>query len=115
MGRAPDRLREQSHALGHAVGIAEGSHGPFGRPTSSLDPIQHTTAPHRDTITHQPADSLPPGTVIDPVCGMTVSLNAINLHYAKTNPNSCNECDNEATSGAPAPWAQCSAAPPGGH
>lgn len=78
-GRDPNRLRDQPHALVHVVGIQEGSLGLYGRPMSSLDLIQHMTAPHRDTIAHLPTDALPPGTVIDPVCGMTVDLNTTDL------------------------------------
>lgn len=50
-----------------------------GRPMGSLDFIQHMTAPHRDDIAQLPTDDLPPGTVIDPVCGMSVDLNATDL------------------------------------
>jgi YHS domain-containing protein len=78
-GRDPDRLLEQPHALVHVVGIAEGSLGMYGRPMGSLDLIQHMTAPHRDAIARIPADDLPPGTVIDPVCGMTVDLASTDL------------------------------------
>ncbi|WP_427164660.1 hypothetical protein ACQF4J_04580 [Streptomyces sp. C1-1] len=78
-GRDPDRLRDQPHALIQVVGVQEGSLGLYGRPMGSLDLIQHMTAPHRDTIARLPTDDLPPGTVIDPVCGMTVDLNATDL------------------------------------
>ncbi|MEU6148106.1 hypothetical protein ABZ848_48210 [Streptomyces sp. NPDC047081] len=78
-GRDPDRLREQPHALVHVVGIAEGSLGMCGRSMGSLDLIQHMTAPHRDAIANTPTADLPPGTVIDPVCGMTVDLDATDL------------------------------------
>ncbi|MCX5052000.1 MULTISPECIES: hypothetical protein [unclassified Streptomyces] len=78
-GRDPDRLRDQPHALVHVVGIAEGSLGMCGRPMGSLDLIQHMTAPHRDDIANTPTDGLPPGTVLDPVCGMTVDLNTTDL------------------------------------
>ncbi|MFJ4790760.1 hypothetical protein [Streptomyces sp. NPDC088794] len=77
--REPDRLRDQPHALVHIVGIAEGSLGMCGRPMGSLDFSQHMTAPHRDTIAHLPTDDLPPRTVTDPVCGMTVDLNTTDL------------------------------------
>lgn len=78
-GRDPDRLRDQPHALVHVVGIAEGSLGLYGRPMGSLDLIRHMTAPHRDAVAHLATDGLPPGTVIDPVCGMTVDLAATDL------------------------------------
>jgi YHS domain-containing protein len=78
-GRDPDRIRDQPHALVHLVGIAEGSLGMRGRPMGSLDLIQHMTAPHRDDIARIPSEGLPPGTEIDPVCGMTVDLNTIGL------------------------------------
>lgn len=78
-GRDPDRLRDQPHALVHVVGIAEGSLGLYGRPMGSLDLIRHMTAPHRDAVAHLATDDLPPGTVIDPVCGMTVDLAATDL------------------------------------
>jgi YHS domain-containing protein len=78
-GRDPGRLRDQPHALVHVVGIAEGSLGMYGRPMGSLDLIRHMTAPHRDALAHLATDDLPPGTVIDPVCGMTVDLGATDL------------------------------------
>ncbi|MCI3276706.1 hypothetical protein [Streptomyces cylindrosporus] len=78
-GRDPDRLRDQPHALVHVVGVAEGSLGMCGRPMGSLDLVRHMTAPHRDTIAHLPTDGLPAGTVIDPVCGMTVDLTTTDL------------------------------------
>ncbi|MFE7173270.1 hypothetical protein [Streptomyces sp. NPDC057616] len=78
-GRDPDRLLEQPHALVHVVGIAEGSLGMCGRPMGSLDLIQHMTAPHRDAIARIPTVDLPPGTVVDPVCGMTVDLHSTDL------------------------------------
>ncbi|MFF7984055.1 hypothetical protein ACFZDK_33910 [Streptomyces sp. NPDC007901] len=78
-GRDPDRLRDQPHALIHVVGIPEGSLGMCGRTMGSLDLIQHMTAPHRGAIANSPTDELPPGTVIDPVCGMTVDLNSTDL------------------------------------
>ncbi|MDX3757982.1 hypothetical protein [Streptomyces sp. AK02-04a] len=81
-GRDPDRLRDQPHALVQVVGVQEGSLGLYGRPMGSLDLIQQMTAPHRDTIARLPTDDLPPGTVIDPVCGMTVDLNTTDLTLA---------------------------------
>ncbi|MFG2789772.1 hypothetical protein [Streptomyces sp. NPDC048419] len=78
-GRDPDRLRDQPHALIHVVGVAEGSLGMYGRPMGSLDLIRHMTAPHRDALAHLATDDLPPGTVIDPVCGMTVDLGTTDL------------------------------------
>ncbi|MFJ9543800.1 hypothetical protein ACIRPX_42230 [Streptomyces sp. NPDC101225] len=78
-GRDPDRLRDQPHALVQVVGIAEGSLGMCGRPMGSLDLIQHMTAPHRDAIARLSTADLPPGTVIDPVCGMTVDLGTTDL------------------------------------
>ena len=78
-GRDPGRLRDQPHALVQVVGIAEGSLGMYGRPMGSLDLIRHMTAPHRDALAHLATDDLPPGTVIDPVCGMTVDLGATDL------------------------------------
>ncbi|MET7481648.1 hypothetical protein [Streptomyces sp. NPDC005538] len=78
-GRNPDRLRDQPHTLIHVLGIAEGSLGMYGRPMGSLDLIQHMTAPHRDAIADIATGDLPPGTVIDPVCGMTVDLNSTDL------------------------------------
>ncbi|MCX4452316.1 YHS domain-containing protein [Streptomyces sp. NBC_01728] len=91
-GRDPDRLRAEPHALVHVVGIPEGSLGMCGRPVGSLDLIQHMTAPHRDDIAHLPTDDLPPGTVIDPVCGMTVDLNTtdLTLEYEDTVYGFCN-------------------------
>ncbi|MFI6658545.1 hypothetical protein ACIBL8_23785 [Streptomyces sp. NPDC050523] len=78
-GRDPGRLRDQPHALVQVVGIAEGSLGMYGRPMGSLDLIRHMTAPHRAAVAHLATDDLPPGTVIDPVCGMTVDLGATDL------------------------------------
>ncbi|MEU2864582.1 hypothetical protein ABZ672_40680 [Streptomyces mirabilis] len=91
-GRDPDRLRAEPHALVHVVGIPEGSLGMCGRPMGSLDLIQRMTAPHRADIAHLPTDDLAPGTVIDPVCGMTVDLNAtdLTLEYEDTVYGFCN-------------------------
>jgi YHS domain-containing protein len=77
--RNPGRLRDQPHAVVHVVGIPEGSLGLYGRPMGSLDLIRHMTAPHRAGIATTPTDDLPPGTVIDPVCGMTVDLDTTDL------------------------------------
>jgi YHS domain-containing protein len=78
-GRDRDRLHHEPHVLVHVVGITEGCLGLCGRPMGSLDLIQHMTAPHRDAIARMPTDGLPPGTVIDPVCGMTVDLGSTDL------------------------------------
>ncbi|MCX4854896.1 hypothetical protein OG426_48395 [Streptomyces canus] len=77
--RDPDRLRDEPHVLVHVVGIPEGSLGMCGRPMGSLDLLKHMTAPHRAAIANIPTAGLPPGTVIDPVCGMTVDLNTTDL------------------------------------
>lgn len=91
-GRDPDRLRHEPHAWIHVTGITEGSLGTLGRPMGSLDLLQHLTAPHRDAIARMSAANLPPGQVIDPVCGMTVDLNTtdLTLQYDGTVHGFCN-------------------------
>ncbi|MET9913011.1 hypothetical protein ABZZ74_40640 [Streptomyces sp. NPDC006476] len=91
-GRDADRLRDQPHAVVQVVGNAEGGLGLCGRPMGSLDPSHHMTAPHRETIARLPTDELPSGTVIDPVCGMTVDLNttALTLEVDGTLHGFCN-------------------------
>ncbi|QOV34531.1 ATPase [Streptomyces ferrugineus] len=78
-GRDPDRLLHEPHAWIHVTGVTEGSLGALGRPMGSLDLIRHLTAPHRDAIARRSAANLPPGHVVDPVCGMTVDLNTTGL------------------------------------
>ncbi|MGC9540695.1 YHS domain-containing protein [Streptomyces sp. UG1] len=78
-GRDPDRLRHEPHAWIHVIGVTEGSLGVLGRAMGSLDLIRHLTAPHRDAIARRSTADLPPGHVVDPVCGMTVDLNTTDL------------------------------------
>ncbi|MEU9207758.1 YHS domain-containing protein [Streptomyces sp. NPDC048415] len=91
-GRDPERLRHDPHAWIHVIGVSEGSLGTMGRPMGSLDLLQHLTDPHRDTIARMSAETLPPGKVIDPVCGMTVDLGTTDLilEYEGTLYGFCN-------------------------
>ncbi|MGQ4383460.1 YHS domain-containing protein [Streptomyces sp. SAS_270] len=91
-GRDAGRLRHDPHAWIHVIGVSEGSLGTLGHPMGSLDLIQQLTAPHRDAIARMPAEDLPPGRVIDPVCGMTVDLDSthLTLEYEGTLYGFCN-------------------------
>lgn len=69
----PTRLYEKPDAWIHVVGIAEGSCGLYGQPMGSTDIVKAITQPYRESATTDTRE-LPPGTALDPVCGMTVPL-----------------------------------------
>ncbi|MQA16331.1 MAG: hypothetical protein GEV09_19940 [Pseudonocardiaceae bacterium] len=70
----PSRLYDESHAWVHVVGIAEGSCGVFGQAMGSTDIVKVITKSYREGAQGDRTEDLPPGTALDPVCGMTVPL-----------------------------------------
>ncbi|TNC20198.1 YHS domain-containing protein [Amycolatopsis alkalitolerans] len=66
----PSRLYDEPVCWIHVLGLREGGAGAMGRPLSSADLLRMITKPHRDAP--RSAEGLPPGTGLDPVCGMTV-------------------------------------------
>jgi YHS domain-containing protein len=71
----PQRLYQEPVAWVHIIGVPEGSYGAFGQVMRSSDIVKLITKPFRDSPER---DALikapPPGTAIDPICGMTVPL-----------------------------------------
>lgn len=55
-------------------GISEGGIGIHGRAMGSLDLTELVSRPYRDGETARPAPAPPQGTLIDPICGMSVDL-----------------------------------------
>lgn len=74
-GRDPDRVRREPHAVILVDGISEGGIGIHGRAMGSMDLTELISRPYRDGATDRPAASPAPGTLIDPICGMSVDLN----------------------------------------
>ena len=72
--RDPTRLHNVPHAWIQIMGIPEGSYGIFGRPQTTTDIVRLITQPYRDGDEEGRTGELPPGTALDPVCGMTVPL-----------------------------------------
>jgi len=71
----PQRLYQEPHAWVQIIGIPEGSCGTFGQVMRSTDIIKMVTKPFREAPEGRiPADEAAPGTAIDPICGMTVTL-----------------------------------------
>lgn len=68
----PHRLYREPHAWVHVVGVPEGSMGAFGHVMGSTDIVKMVTRPFREAEVST-ADP-PPGTAIDPICGMSVTL-----------------------------------------
>jgi YHS domain-containing protein len=83
----PQRLYQEPHAWVYVVGIPEGGSGAFGKVMHSNDILKMITSSFRESR-HEtlPAQELAPGTRIDPICGMTVSLteSAITLEHDGT-------------------------------
>lgn len=70
----PTRLYTEPAAWIQVMGVPDGSCGLFGQPQSGTDIVQCITQPYRDGAGNGRTTDLPPGTALDPVCGMTVSL-----------------------------------------
>lgn len=77
----PRRLYDEPVAWVHVVGLPEGSIGAFGQVMGSSDIVRLITKPFREA-TKDGLPQTPPGTAIDPVCGMTVPLGdaALTVH-----------------------------------
>ncbi|WP_199430548.1 YHS domain-containing protein [Qaidamihabitans albus] len=67
---APQRLYDEPLAWIHVLGVPEDGMGAMGGPLSSTDLVKLVTRSHREAP--RSAEGLPPGTGLDPVCGMTV-------------------------------------------
>ncbi|MDQ3788410.1 MAG: ATPase [Actinomycetota bacterium] len=67
----PGRLYREPHCQVQIVGLKEHAVGTLGRPTTATDITRLMTDDYRASAAHKEA---PPGTAIDPVCGMTVDL-----------------------------------------
>ncbi|MGW7518181.1 hypothetical protein ACWGJ2_21590 [Streptomyces sp. NPDC054796] len=78
-GRDPERVRREPHAVILVEGISEGGVGIHGRAMSSLDLTELISRPYRDNTSVHPAPGPPQGKLIDPVCGMSVDLDASTL------------------------------------
>lgn len=68
----PTRLYNEPHAWIQVIGIPEGSCGLFGQPQPTTEIVRHITQGYRNSDGHGRTENLPPGTALDPVCGMTV-------------------------------------------
>lgn len=75
VGRDPDRVRSEPHAVILVDGISEGGIGIHGRVMGSLDLTELVSRPYRDNATARPASTPQQDELIDPVCGMSVRLN----------------------------------------
>ncbi|MET9357087.1 hypothetical protein ABZY14_29510 [Streptomyces sp. NPDC006617] len=78
-GRDPERVRREPHAVLLVDGISEGGIGIHGNAMSSLDLTELVSRPYRDNTSIHPAPEPPQGKLIDPICGMSVDLNASTL------------------------------------
>lgn len=67
----PARLRREPHCVVQVVGLREHSVGTLGRVTTSTEITKLMTEGYRSSDDHR---EVPEGSVIDPVCGMTVDL-----------------------------------------
>lgn len=71
----PQRLYQEAAAWVHVIGVPEGSCGAFGQVMSASDIVKLITRPFRESPERDALlKAAPPGTAIDPVCGMTVPL-----------------------------------------
>lgn len=66
----PERLYEQPSSWIHVTGLPDGAMGTMGRAQSANDLVRIITKAHREAP--RSAEDLPPGSGLDPVCGMTV-------------------------------------------
>lgn len=66
----PGRLEHDPHAWVHVLAVPESGCGVLGRQATSSDLVRLVTARTHDG----PATEPPPGSVLDPVCGMVVRL-----------------------------------------
>lgn len=83
----PQRLYQEPVAWVHIIGVPEGSYGTFGQVMRSPDIVRMITKSFRESPERAALmKAAPPGTAIDPVCGMTVPLTdtAITLEHDGT-------------------------------
>ncbi|GAA4973668.1 YHS domain-containing protein [Nonomuraea thailandensis] len=74
-GRDPERLRRRPHATVLVDGISEGGVGLHGKAMTSMDLTELVSRTYRDNTARSPAPPQPAhGTLIDPICGMSVDL-----------------------------------------
>ncbi|MER7408882.1 hypothetical protein [Streptomyces cacaoi] len=73
-GRDPERVRREPDAVVLVEGVSEGGIGLHGRAMGSMDLTELISRPYRDDAAARPAPDPPPGSLIDPVCGMRVDL-----------------------------------------
>ncbi|TVT61656.1 YHS domain-containing protein [Amycolatopsis rhizosphaerae] len=66
----PARLYEQPVSWIHVTGLPDGAIGSMGQALTATDLLKIITKPHRESP--RSAADLPPGSGLDPVCGMTV-------------------------------------------
>ncbi|RFU86066.1 YHS domain protein [Streptomyces triticagri] len=72
-GRDPERVRREPHAVILVDGITEGGVGIHGKAMGSMDLTELISRPYRDKAAVHPSKP-PQGTLIDPICGMSVVL-----------------------------------------
>ncbi|HVV12010.1 YHS domain-containing protein [Amycolatopsis sp.] len=86
----PSRLYDEPACWIHVLGLPDGVAGTMGRPLGEADLVRIITKPHRDAP-RSPSD-LPPGTGLDPTCGMTVPFEHADatLDYDGTRYAFCN-------------------------
>lgn len=71
----PQRLYQEPIAWVHVIGVPEGGYGTFGKALEGTDIVRMITKPFRESPERDALiKTAPPGSVIDPVCGMTVPL-----------------------------------------
>ncbi|NGO69703.1 YHS domain-containing protein [Streptomyces boncukensis] len=78
-GRDPERLLREPDAVVLVDGVPEGGVGIYGRVMGSLDLTELISRPYRDGAAARPEPETPRGTLVDPVCGMRVDLEASTL------------------------------------
>jgi len=83
----PERLYHEPAAWVHVVGVPEGGYGVFGQAMQSNDLVKMTTRSFRESPERAAVmQAALPGTLIDPICGMTVALkdNPLTLEHDGT-------------------------------
>ncbi len=83
----PQRLYQEPVAWVHVIGVPEGGYGTFGKALEGTDLIKMITKPYRESPEREALiKSAPPGTPIDPICGMSVPLSdsALTLEHEGT-------------------------------
>ncbi|HWG63500.1 MAG TPA: YHS domain protein [Streptosporangiaceae bacterium] len=74
-GRDPERVRRDPHVTVLVDGISEGGIGVRGMVMGSMDLMEFVSRPYRDNASSDSApQKQPQGTLVDPVCGMSVDL-----------------------------------------